>query len=164
MFMDSSERNEVNREIIEKILSHNIIDDMFEKGYIPFKYNIRYSYDKDVDYFFDLLCEHFELGLTPLKINIRITHRFFLGKILSFMDKKDFCFAKVEYIDYIRINNYDGIKDIYFDNDKWFFDSVKFIMSTTESNDIKNEQINELFKINRYDIIVYLNEIKRCFA
>lgn len=153
--------------LVEEILSYNILDEMWHRGYLPKLYNDCYG--------------GFSLSRTLRFIqntieriaSSEIDSEFITCKIIHYLTLKEhetgdvygdivFDFVCKECYDSIIVDEYDGLESLRFDRNIHFKTLVESIVNSNESSDIKVKKISELLTlktpnpISRYDNVVNL--------
>ena len=164
----SEEDKEVQKNEILKI---NIIDTMFEHGYIPFIYNGSYggygiSYEaiflRKMLIEFDSIEKYEGFSIKSSVIMGKIV----MGKVILFLGSRAgerfsrpvFDFVKIDYYNYIVKSEYDGLENISFDENYYFRRKVEDIMNSEISNDEKIIKINSIIGLEHKKIIIFFNE------
>ena len=160
--------DEHTEEIIDEIISFDIIDEMYHRGYVPKIYNgchggFGWSYGATV--LLDIIGE--TTKFTNEEQDNRINEEIIEAKIINYMNSINhtvgskyrqlptFGFVKKDLYEFISIIEYDGLEELKFNPDSWFKYMIKKIIDSGISNNEKVMQINSCIHMKQTDIIIY---------
>lgn len=156
-------------EMRKKVFEYCIIDKMLEKDYHPKFYNGCYGgsgHSLDVGYLFRLFFVETEdkeqNDLNKLILKARIV-RYLGDDANGEFSCPVFDFVKNEMYKFIIRNEYDGLENLEFDEDRYKLDAIKKIITNSSySSDEKINKINEIYS-TRYDedVIVDYEEAEK---
>lgn len=164
--------------IIEEIISFDIVDEMYHRGYIPKIYNGCYGgfgWSKGAVYLIDHIENYIGLkkkeeGESRYSSKEDDIDLVIEAKVINYMNSKNhyvgdvygkpvFDFVKKDLKKFINVSEYDGLESLHFDQVRYFFESVKEIIASKDNNDEKIAKIEHTIKTDFTDPIIDSDEV-----
>lgn len=189
VFQNGEENIEQKLKLFIEIITHDDkIDEMLSKGYIPYVYNGCYGGPGGSKEYFSLFYllsylyeEHFDQVKSIVEISDKLIRlnglseydieRYFNAKVIVYLgervktqgSKPVFDFVKLEYVDCIKVNEYDGFESIEINTDRFCYNSTKKVLDFVHNGEIDSEtaitMIDTIYKNILSDVIIYHEEV-----
>lgn len=164
--------------VVEDVISFDIIDDMYHKGYIPKIYNGCYGgfgWSEGAIQLMHHISSFLNIERKLMTFSSYFTRNndiklIIKAKVIIYMDKMNhnigdkygkpvFKFIMKELEDFIETREYDGLESLYFDYNQYFHDSTKKIMESNDKEDTKLSKINTLLRVKIEKPIVRFSDV-----
>lgn len=162
-------------ELISQVIKRNIVDDMFDEGYIPKIYNGCHggrrmsnkakSLVKSIYKEFEDNKEFEKYG----EMKQRLLSEFIKAKVILFLGKEANCsysslvfdFVRIDLFMFVEIEEYDGLESLSFDEDSYLSHTMKSILKDTNiNNDEKILKMNVLVDTKIDNVIVDFEDVE----